>query len=130
MSIDKLDKESQEALDKNRSLAAPDEDTKAYRTLYEVLDNLPTEDYLPSTFADKVVSRLKPKSIKGDTQAFWWYGSMILFLMLSGLVILALVMVSLKMDILSFAGKYGPIMLFATVVVLVVQWMDGRLVRV
>ena len=71
MSVDELDQEIQNALDNKLEKESTSEEVKAYISLYEVLDNPPTEDYLPNTFADKVIGKIKQKSIRKGSEEFW-----------------------------------------------------------
>lgn len=127
MSIDKIDQEIQDALDNNLHQKSIDEDAKAYQSLYSVLSDTSTEDYLPSNFADKVVNRVKPS--KSDSEAFWWIGSMILFMLVTGLIVVALMMGNMDIKGIDFIAKYSPIMILITVVIGGVQWLDKKLVR-
>ena len=114
MSIDKLDKEIQEALDKNKLQSeAPDQEIKTYLAVYEALNSLPNEDYLPTSFADNVVSKIKVKAAKKDSEAFWW----------------SLTVGAFGVEFGDFASKYLPMMALLSLVIVGVQWLDKRLVK-
>ena len=129
MNVDKLDQEIQNALDNKLEKESTSEEVKAYISLYEVLDNSPTEDYLPNTFADKVIGKIKQKSIRKDSEEFWWLSSMIVFMLLTGVLMLVLLLGVMEIDAIDFISKYLPMMILITVVIGGVQWLDNRLVK-
>jgi hypothetical protein len=129
--MDKLDKEIQEALDQHlhQKGAASELETNAYNAVYEALNSLPNEDYLSTSFADKVVSKIERRAVKKDAEAFWWFGSIIFFMLLSGFVIIALTMETMGAVFIDFVSKYAPMMGLLTFVVVGVQLLDKRLIK-
>ena len=129
MSADKRDQEIQDMLDKRIQHEPFDEEAKTYLSLYEALKNPPVEKYLSDSFADTVVSQISLKPQKKDLEAFWWFGSMIVFMMLVSTAILVSVMSVMKMEALNMIVKYMPMVGLLTAVIVGVQWMDKKLIK-
>lgn len=129
-SMDELDKEIQEMLDGKLSNKMDSEEAKDYKTLYEVLGTSPVKDYLPNSFADNVLKKVAVKPAKSSKDSFWWLGLMIFFMFLTGVIVMGLTMSALQVNAGRILMKYAPIILLGSVLIMGIQWVDRRLVRV
>lgn len=129
MSIDKIDQEIQNSLDKKLQREPLDEETKTYVSVYKALNTLSVDDYLPSTFADTVIDEIKMNSSNKNAEAYWWFGSMIVFMLLTGVIIIALMMGTMKIEVNAFISKYTPMVVLITLIIGGVQWLDKRLIK-
>ena len=130
MSIDKRDQEIQRMLDSKLSSEIDSEEAKDYKTLYEVLGTSSVKDYLPNSFADNVLKKVAVKPAKSSKDSFWWLGLMILFMFLTGVIVMGLTMSVLQVSAGPLLMKYAPIILLGSILIMGIQWMDRRLVRV
>jgi hypothetical protein len=127
MNNDNLDKEIQEALDNNLINGKSSQDAKAYIKLYDILNDSSVDEYLPKSFADNIVTKVT--LAKSDWEANWWLGSIIVLMIFSALIVTVMTLGIMNIEIGSFFGKYFPMMSLVTFIIVVVQYLDKRLIK-
>ena len=100
-------------------------DAQAYHYIFNVLKKDP-EFNLPIQFADRMVSLLEKKEEKKD---YYWLAVGILLSVVSLIVAIVLVAERWSINAFSFLSSNVGLVVFGVLFVLLLQWVDKKIVR-
>lgn len=108
-------------------------DVKAYRHVFRALEKDPAYA-LPERFAEGVVSRLAERKQRRDAKDHFWFGAGIFFIAIAFLATILFTGVrvpgfTLDLGFLSAMAEYKGLALFGVLFILLLHWVDSRLIR-
>ena len=117
------DEELQDRIEKGFKGTTPDE--RAYVHVFNVLKHEPSLE-LSSGFASRVVGRLQQKASRSDVA---WLAIGIAAFTIAMIVAVALTGFTLNWGVFKFISGYPGLIAFGIAFVLMLQWIDKRVVR-
>ena len=117
------DEELQNKVEKGINGTSADE--RAYRRVFDILKHEPSIA-LSSGFASRVVDRLQRKSSTSDVA---WLTIGIVSFVIAMIVAIAMTGFTLNWGVFKFISGYPGLIAFGIAFVLMLQWIDKRLVR-
>jgi hypothetical protein len=102
-------------------------EANAYRHVFRALEKKPTLT-LPGSFSDKVIQKLESR----DTSVFadyFWLGIGILLSVLALIVAIGMTGFKLNFGFLSAMSSYKGLLVFATVLMIALHFLDKKLLR-
>jgi hypothetical protein len=123
------EEELQNNFEKGKFSGGDELDTRAYQQVFQSLKKEP--DYsLPNNFADKLVERVVQRNTKkGFSTDLFWFIAGILSLIIALIVSIAFTGFKLNLGFLSAMNRYKGLLVFATVFIAFLDWLDKRLIR-
>ena len=127
------DEEIQKNFEKGHIPDADSVEVKAYRQVFRALKKDPGYA-LPEHFAAGVVSRLDARKRSQDARDHFWFGAGIFFIALAFVATilytgLRVTRFTLDLGFLSAMADYKGLALFGLIFILLLNWLDKRLLR-
>lgn len=119
------DEELQNQIEKSSS-HAEGVDAYAYKKVFDVLNQEP-DFLLPGNFADRVIQKIETK--KESSSDFIWFGVGIFMFAIAAFVAIVLTDFKISFGALKFIAGYPGLFIFGIAFILVLQWLDKKLVR-
>ncbi len=101
-------------------------DAQVYKRIFDVLKKEP-DFHLPVSFADKVVAKMEAG--KESSRDLFWICLGVVSFVVAAIVSVALTGFKLNFGALKFINGYPGLIVFGIVFILVIQWVDKKLVR-
>ncbi len=104
-------------------------DAESYRSVFDALKQEPHYS-LPLNFADKMVDLVEAKENQKQSSrdTFWFAFGLALFVVGSGVAVY-LTNFKLSVGVFKFASGYQGLLIFAITFVLLLNWVDSKLIR-
>jgi hypothetical protein len=123
------EEELQKNLEAGKNPEGDELDIKSYEQVFHALRREP-EYKLPFTFADTVVQRaMRNQKAKGFLNEYFWFGFGIALLLIALGVAISQTEFTLSAGFLSGMSAYKGLLFFGVVFILLLNWIDKRLVR-
>jgi hypothetical protein len=103
-------------------------DGVAYKKVFKALSVEP-EFSLPINFADKVIRQIENKEAKSTVREMYWLAAGVLALMVAAIVSAIIVGFKPSFGAFKFLAGYPGLFAFGLVFILLIQWLDKKLVR-
>jgi len=101
------------------------EDAVAYQRVFDSLIKEP-DFHVSLTFADQVLVLIEKKE---ERQDYWWMAAGIFLSVVALSVVVALTKVNWTTGAFTFISKYAGLVAFAIVFILLLQWVDKKIVK-
>jgi len=109
-----------------RGLATHDsEDALAYQRVFDSLKKEPNF-HVSLPFADRLIALIEKKEERRD---YWWMAIGIFLSVIALIVVLVITKVNWTTGAFTFISKYYGLVVFGIVFILLLQWIDKRIVK-
>lgn len=103
-------------------------DGAAYKKVFKALSQEPDFN-LPINFADQIILQIERKEAKSVTHEMYWLIAGIFILLIAALISALLVGFKPSFGVFKFLAGYPGLFVFGLAFVLLIQWLDKKLVR-
>ncbi len=101
------------------------EDALAYQRVFNSLKKEP-DFHVSLPFADRILALIEKKEERKD---YWWMAAGILLSVIALIVVLALTKVNWTTGAFTFISKYAGLVAFGIGFILLLQWVDKKIVK-
>ncbi len=103
-------------------------DTRAYQRVFEALKQEPEFD-LPYQFEDRILQKIEAKAERAERRETYWLVAGVLLLVLAAFIGAVLVGFKPSFGAFAFLSRYSGLLVFAVAFILLLQWLDRKIVH-
>jgi hypothetical protein len=122
------EQEIQQNIERGIRQADDNADVKAYEKVFRALNRIP-ESSVSANFADRVITRIVERERKEERRDFVWFAIGLVLLLATFIGTIFYTGFTFELGFLEGMSRYSGLLLFGTIFILGLHWLDKRILR-